>query len=350
MILGTFATLVGLVLSPYCPRCKPMDMCFIDAACVHQTDEELMKRGIHGIGGFLLVSKELRIIWSPVYLTRLWCVFEVATYKKLNPEGAVVLAPIFLETVVVLFYASNLLGAFAYLFIRGSGAGSYVAIPAVLLCCLPYLITIHNLRKNYVQKHQLFAQFENFDLDSVDCSTESDRNFVYAAITQLYGSKEAFTSYVKGPLREELLRPIAYSVGPERYALFTVSPIASMFLEFTIALWKGGAPPDVILLFSMSLVLVLCFHFRTAIFLVILLSDHFAEPAFSSICADLLQTFLIFLVFLLHVAIGTALCQRAFFTNQWLLLLGLSILFAVAHFAVIWLHRKSNSRRLTSSA
>ena len=73
MIFGSFGIILGLLLSPYCPRCKPSDMCFIDAACVHQTDPNLMKRGIHGIGGFLLVSKELRIIWSPVYLTRLWC-------------------------------------------------------------------------------------------------------------------------------------------------------------------------------------------------------------------------------------------------------------------------------------
>ena len=204
----------------------------------------------------------------------------------MNPDGAVVLAPIFLETVAVLFYASNLLGAVAYLFIRGSGAGSYVAIPALLLCCLPYLITIHNLRKKYVQKHRLFAQFENFDLDLVECSNESDRNFVHTAITQLYGSNEGFTSYVKGPLREELLRPIARSVGPERYALLIESPILSMLLEFSIALWKGGAPPDVILLYAVSLVLGLLFHHRTAISLAILLSDHFAEPACSSICVE----------------------------------------------------------------
>ena len=81
-VFGAFGALVGLALSPYCPRCQPMDTCFIDAACVHQTDEELMKRGIHGIGGFLLVSKELRIIWSPVYLTRLWCaaLLEIQEY------------------------------------------------------------------------------------------------------------------------------------------------------------------------------------------------------------------------------------------------------------------------------
>ena len=187
---------------------------------------------------------------------------------------------------MVLFYASNLLGAVAYLFIRGSGAGSYVAIPALLLCCLPYLITIHYLQKNYVQKHRLFAQFENFDLDLVECSNESDRNFVHTAITQLYGSNEGFTSYVKGALREELLRPIAGSVGPERYALLIESPILSMLLEFSIALWKGGALPDVILLYAVSLVLGLLFHHRTAISLAILLSDHFAEPACSSICVE----------------------------------------------------------------
>jgi len=205
----------------------------------------------------------------------------------LNPDGAVVLAPIFLETVVVLFYASNLLGAAAYFVIRSSGAGSHVAVAAVPLCCLPYLITIHNLRKKYVQKHRLFAQFENFDLDLVECSNESDRNFVYAAITQLYGSKEAFASYVKGPLREELLLPIAYSVGPQRYALLIESPIASMLVYVVIALWKGRAPFDVILLYAVSILFLGIFLLnRTSFSLAMLLSDHFAEPACSSICVD----------------------------------------------------------------
>ena len=33
----------------------------------------LKHRGIRGIGGFLLVSKQLRILWSKAYLSRLWC-------------------------------------------------------------------------------------------------------------------------------------------------------------------------------------------------------------------------------------------------------------------------------------
>ena len=188
---------------------------------------------------------------------------------------------------MLLFYSANFIGAAAYFFIRGSGAGSHIAIPGVLLSCLPYLITIHNLRKKYIQKHQLFAQFESFDLDSVECSNESDRNFVYAAITQLYGSKEAFTSYVKGPLREELLRPMADSVWPQSYGLLVSSPVASMLTDISIALWKGGAPPDVILFYALSMVVlgILVFH-RTAAGLAVLLSDHFAEPVCSSVFVE----------------------------------------------------------------
>ena len=49
-------------------------MCFVDVACIHQADYDLMRQGIQSIGGFLSVSRELRILWSPVYLSRLWCV------------------------------------------------------------------------------------------------------------------------------------------------------------------------------------------------------------------------------------------------------------------------------------
>lgn len=73
MIFGLVGTFMGLLLSPYRPG-QQGDVCFIDAACIHQTNTELMQRGIRGIGGFLLVARELRILWSPAYLTRLWCV------------------------------------------------------------------------------------------------------------------------------------------------------------------------------------------------------------------------------------------------------------------------------------
>lgn len=43
---------------------------FIDVASIHQVDEDMKERGIYGLGGFLKASKELRILWSPPYLSR----------------------------------------------------------------------------------------------------------------------------------------------------------------------------------------------------------------------------------------------------------------------------------------
>ena len=120
----------------------------------------------------------------------------------------------------------------------------------------PFSVTVHMLRRNYESKHQLESQFADFDLDFVQltcsnfttftvsrarlaktwrlrffltfagppvwippsetppclrqCSNESDRHFVHAAIVELYGSKEAFAEFVRGPLRSFVAMQIAW--------------------------------------------------------------------------------------------------------------------------------------------
>ncbi|CAE7210572.1 unnamed protein product, partial [Symbiodinium microadriaticum] len=46
----------------------------------------LKQRGILNLPGFLLSSEKLVILWSEHYFSRLWCVFEMATYLK-DPSG-----------------------------------------------------------------------------------------------------------------------------------------------------------------------------------------------------------------------------------------------------------------------
>ena len=209
-------------------------------------------------------------------------VFEMATFKKTNPDGKVVIAPIFLETIVMLFYCANYFTAIlVYFFLRGrGGSGSYIVMSALLLSSLPYLITIHSLRKNYAQKHLLFSQFENFDLDSVECSSESDREFILAAIAELYGSHEAFTNYVRGSLREELLGPMTSSALPAKYAFLILAPGISGSVDTAYSVWSVGAPPGVVFFFVVTLLVVGPFVVSlTSINLSILLCDRFAEPA-----------------------------------------------------------------------
>lgn len=73
MLITSFLSIIlGIFLVPYLP-CRKSEVCFLDVVCIHQTDHELMARGVYGLGGFLRKSAELRVLWSPPYLSRLWC-------------------------------------------------------------------------------------------------------------------------------------------------------------------------------------------------------------------------------------------------------------------------------------
>ncbi|CAE7888048.1 unnamed protein product [Symbiodinium microadriaticum] len=61
--------------------CRPL-VVFLDKLCVAQHDEELKQEGIQSLGAFLLSSRELVVLLSPQYLSRLWCVFEISTFLR----------------------------------------------------------------------------------------------------------------------------------------------------------------------------------------------------------------------------------------------------------------------------
>eukprot|EP00438_Fugacium_kawagutii_P001703 Skav220824 [mRNA] locus=scaffold477:38574:39326:+ [translate_table: standard] len=94
-ITAELALMLGLVLSPYLPL--KTDMCFLDVACIHQGRDELFERGIYSIGGCLSVTQELRILYTPEYLSSLWCVFELVGFRTVKPEGKLCLSPLFIE-------------------------------------------------------------------------------------------------------------------------------------------------------------------------------------------------------------------------------------------------------------
>ena len=68
LLLGFMGTVLGLFSSVYLPI--KTQLCFLDIACVHQGDPELLRRGISNIGGCLSVSSELRVLYHPSYFRR----------------------------------------------------------------------------------------------------------------------------------------------------------------------------------------------------------------------------------------------------------------------------------------
>ena len=83
LVVTQVSLVVGLWSSTYLP-CR-RKMCFPDVACIHQGDQDLFERGIYGISGCLSVTKELRILYSPDYLSSLWCIFELVRVSSREP-------------------------------------------------------------------------------------------------------------------------------------------------------------------------------------------------------------------------------------------------------------------------
>ena len=81
LMSGALALILGMLMVPYIPGQRTM--CFLDVACIHQVDPDLMKRGIYGLGGFLKLSKDLDQSWvqimTPPALERQFRCFRIPT-------------------------------------------------------------------------------------------------------------------------------------------------------------------------------------------------------------------------------------------------------------------------------
>lgn len=240
VLVGSFlAVVAGLLIAPYLPSfCTSSDLCFVDAACIHQADPEKKQAGVDAIAGFLSKSRQLRILWSPPYFSRLWCVFEIAAYRKVNPRGALVLAPMFVErTVLLVVFGAFTMAGFFWII----DANNYdPRVKAIFVAFNPLILLVHFLRSNARDKTTLLQDLERFDLENVHCSLDSDREFVMAAIDRWYGSRKAFTEYVRGPLRQELLN--SATRFSTTYIFWMTAPAIVAALEDHLALWKARVP------------------------------------------------------------------------------------------------------------
>lgn len=81
-------------------------MLFVDRLCVHQGDDRMKTGGIRAMTKFLRKSDRMVIMWSPRFFTRLWCVYEVATWLILDKDPeAVKFLPMSLAASLVIFWA-----------------------------------------------------------------------------------------------------------------------------------------------------------------------------------------------------------------------------------------------------
>lgn len=104
-VFGLAGFFFGLVfaadIAVFCRRRLRNHVVFLDRTCVCQTDAELKRRGIQHLAAFLARSCSMLVLYSDIYLQKLWTVYELATYLLLFPEGHLVFQPTFFPKVVI---------------------------------------------------------------------------------------------------------------------------------------------------------------------------------------------------------------------------------------------------------
>lgn len=311
MTCSCLAMGLGLMSTPlWTDRCgRSTDTCFIDVASIHQVDKTLMERGVFGIAGFLSISSEMRILWSAPYLSRLWCVFELAAYKKVNPDGRITFRPLFIEQAVLALMLCSYVFSFLCLFAQSIFYGNVIVLLLIFTVAWPVAICV--LRLNFRQKHQLLSQLDNFDLDTVKCSQHFDRDFIHAAIEKWYGSKQTFVDFVRQDLKYELEKSLSRTRLPNQYLLLLLTPVLSLSAEFFLAAWKGGAPSDALLSFAVGILLGFDIFFIWASnLLMVYLCDVLAPRRFGRL--DHLQTVFIMVLIVATLYVGSVESARAY--------------------------------------
>ncbi|CAE7460286.1 unnamed protein product [Symbiodinium sp. KB8] len=320
LLVGILALILGLVISPYLPTYQ--ETMFFDMFSIHQTDARLMERGVYGLGGCLRRSRQLQVLWSSPYLSRLWCVFELAAYRQANPNGKICWTPLFRERAllamfVICCWMTSLFWAFAAL---QAGPESFMIGYAASL--LPVILGTHVLRRTFREGQKMLDDLQYFDLASAGCALEFDRRFIYTAIQDWYESEEAFTQYVRGPLREELLTSASFQDIPLHHYMILLPVGMSLSLEFLVALLKGGAPAPV--LASNVIGLMLGFDVAWAVFCLDVfhcMCFRFASPKFACLkyrkLLDFGQSILIVLLSVLCWAFGGEVSQLAVHSGVW---------------------------------
>uniref|UniRef100_A0A7S0A022 Uncharacterized protein n=1 Tax=Pyrodinium bahamense TaxID=73915 RepID=A0A7S0A022_9DINO len=244
-LIGPAVGLMFIFSSPAFPRfCGHDPVVFLDVACICQTDDTLKAAGIHALGGLLRRSRELHIMWSPEYFSRLWCVYELAAFLRINAGGGIRFRPIFIEVAILLYFVFNWLATVLFMAcLMLDMSDLNMPLAAIAVGHLLLLHCMHLLRHYMRDKQELAKQLEAFDVRHAQCREGRDRAHILRSIQRWYGSEDHFNDQVRGQVRFELLQTLSATHLPYLTAFANGSGAAvCALLDCFVGLWRSGLP------------------------------------------------------------------------------------------------------------
>jgi len=213
---------------------------FFDRCCIHQTDTEKKIRGIREIGNFLKCSRGMVVLWDPTYFSRMWCMFELATFalvhagsggKKCPVTGKIDTDRVVKELkqrvriIPMHFIIHRLVSIVALLLICVGDCAAYYCGFSNKLVTFALLFAVHILTVVSVSTHERALhkesqrQLETFDIRKANVTFESDREFVLNHVRNLWGNEEAFNHFVRNEFLDHVIHSGALSCCSSLMAL-----------------------------------------------------------------------------------------------------------------------------------
>eukprot|EP00435_Cladocopium_sp_Y103_P072456 s40_g40.t1 len=196
---------------------KPL-LVFLDARwdrlCIAQHDLALKEQGIRGLGSFLEKSQNLTILWSGRYFSRLWCLYEVASYLKdeRTEEKNIQILPVHLCLLLCIASAQATSWMFAIhvalttmgksgwgivenaLLFNLFGRGGAAFIPVALYVSLGCMTRLYQLPRQLqdfrVQDAQCFCCSNGHQHPETGRELPCDRRLVFSALEKWFGQED----------------------------------------------------------------------------------------------------------------------------------------------------------------
>lgn len=157
---------------------------FLDKTCIHQTDVDLKCQGILKLAAFLHRSRKMIVIYSDVYLRKVWTVYEIAAFLSLHPMDDLIVLPV---TKQMLFFTGMIVAYTCQLvlLVGWSLGGSFRLMAYPLFGFVGSYGYISVTRKWYKHTDRILNDVANFTIRSCNCFCEDDRPVVYRNIASL---------------------------------------------------------------------------------------------------------------------------------------------------------------------
>jgi hypothetical protein len=182
---------------------------FLDKTCICQDDAEIQRQGILKLGAFIAKSDKMLILYTDVYLQKLWTVYEVAAFLSTRDIKDLEVVSVHYCTAVLYVFA----GAFAFHLTVLLEIFANRGVLIKVFFCFVFIMQ----RRRFRDQERVTSRLSEFRVQSCKCAVENDRPLVYRNISDLMKATNAVD---ENATRDEALAAFNFLVSTKLPRVF----------------------------------------------------------------------------------------------------------------------------------